>query len=217
MLYRLLLLGILAGLVLVSCSKKACEPLTMEEIQELINTVQEMPLEPVAANEVAVMKTNLGTMVIEFFPDKAPQHCAYFKRLVNAGFYTCTKFHRVIKNFMIQGGDILTRDATSSNDGGGSPGYRIAAEFNDIPHDKGILSMARGREPDTAGSQFFICHTRQGTKGLDGQYTVFGRVIEGLEVIDLIADSPLTRSEVYGDDVLPDPPVFIEEIYMEIR
>ncbi len=204
-------------MVLFSCAKQQCKPLSADEIQTLLKTVQETPLEPVAANEVAVMQTNLGTMVIEFFPDKAPQHCAHFKRLVYTGFYNCTKFHRVIKGFMIQGGDILTRDETPSNDGTGSPGYRLAAEFNDIPHDKGILSMARSMDPNSAGSQFFICHTRQGTKGLDGSYTVFGRVVEGLEVIDAIAASPVIRSERSGEEAVPDPPIYIEEIHMEIR
>ena len=217
MLNRFAMVILFGSLVLFACAKETCKPLSAEEIQALLNKVKEMPLEPVQANEVAVMKTNLGTMVIEFFPDKAPQHCAYFKRLVNAGYYTCTKFHRVIKGFMIQGGDILTRDDNPANDGGGNPGYRINAEFNDIPHDKGILSMARGIDPNTAGSQFFICHTREGTAGLDGKYTVFGRIVEGLEVIDRIADSNVILSQVYGEIVLPDPPIYIQEIYMEIR
>jgi len=214
---RITIIFILLGILFVSCTKDKCPPLTAEEIQALKDKVKSMPLEPVEANEVAVMKTNKGTMVIEFFPDKAPQHCAYFKRLVNAGYYSCTKFHRVVKDFMIQGGDILTRDANPNNDGGGNPGYTIPAEFNDIPHDKGILSMARAQAPNTAGSQFFICHTRSGTASLDGKYSVFGRVIEGLDVIDSIANTNVVMSAVYGKEVLPDPPIFIEEIYMEMR
>ncbi|MGQ9853753.1 MAG: peptidylprolyl isomerase, partial [Candidatus Oleimicrobiaceae bacterium] len=100
------------------CKKAAkveCPTLTSDQIEALKEQVKAMPLEPVNPKEVAVMATNLGTMVIEFFPEKAPLHCAAFKRLVNAGFYNCTKFHRLIRDFVVQGGDILSRDADPQN------------------------------------------------------------------------------------------------------
>ncbi|MBC7187733.1 MAG: peptidylprolyl isomerase [Calditrichaeota bacterium] len=215
---RLMLIALIAVLALASCtSKKAkeCPTLAAEQIEALKEKVKAMPLEPVNANEVAVMTTNLGTMVIEFFPDKAPLHCAAFKRLVNAGFYNCTKFHRLIKDFVVQGGDILSRDADPQNDGTGNPGYTLPAEFNDVPHDKGILSMARTPDPNSAGSQFFICLSRQRTAFLDGQYTVFGKVIEGMEVLDKI--NALETVQVNPQLAVPKMPLFIQEIHMEQR
>ncbi|MDZ7271894.1 MAG: peptidylprolyl isomerase [candidate division KSB1 bacterium] len=209
----------LALLFVASCARKEkkveCPTLTAQQIEELKGAVKAMPLEPVNANEVAVMKTNLGTMVIGFFPDKAPLHCAAFKRLVNAGFYNCTKFHRLIKDFVVQGGDILSRDADPGNDGTGNPGYTLPAEFNDVPHDKGILSMARTPDPNSAGSQFFICLTRERTAFLDGQYTVFGRVIEGMEVLDKI--NALETVQVSPQMAVPKTPLVLEEIHMEQR
>lgn len=215
---RLMLIALIAMLILASCtSKKAkeCPTLAAEEIEALKEKVKAMPLEPVSADEVAVMTTNLGTMVIEFFPDKAPLHCAAFKRLVNAEFYNCTKFHRLIKDFVVQGGDILSRDADPQNDGTGNPGYTLPAEFNDVPHDKGILSMARTPDPNSAGSQFFICLSRQRTAFLDGQYTVFGKVIEGMEVLDKI--NALETVQVNPQLAVPKTPLFIQEIHMEQR
>ncbi len=217
--WSILFAAALVPLLAVSCAKKEhkveCPALSDLQIEELKQTVKAMPLEPVEANEVAVMKTNLGTMVVEFFPDKAPVHCAAFKRLVNAGFYNCTKFHRLVKDFVVQGGDILSRDGDPSNDGTGNPGYTLPAEFNDVPHDRGILSMARTPDPNSAGSQFFICLTRARTAPLDGQYTVFGRVIEGLEVLDKI--NALETVEVRPQMTAPKTPLFIEEIHMEKR
>ncbi|MDD5582987.1 MAG: peptidylprolyl isomerase [Candidatus Marinimicrobia bacterium] len=142
--------------------------------------------QPVKPDERAVIETPYGCIVIRFFPDVAPIHCANFKRLVNAGFYNGTTFHRVIPGFMIQGGDILSRDNNRYNDGTGGPGYTIPAEFNDIHHGPGIVSMARAQDPNSAGSQFFICHKDAGF--LDKQYTVFGEVIEGMDVVDKIAN-----------------------------
>lgn len=217
--WRILFIVAVISTLFTSCSKKEekveCPTLTAQQIEELKETVKALPLEPVNAKEVAVMKTNLGTMVIEFFPEKAPIHCAAFKRLVNAGFYDCTKFHRLIKDFVVQGGDILSRDADIANDGTGNPGYTLPAEFNDVPHDKGILSMARTADPNSAGSQFFICLTRARTAHLDGQYTVFGRVIEGLEVLDKI--NALETVQVSQQMAVPKTPLFIEKIHMEQR
>lgn len=161
--------------------------LSAAEIQALIEKVKAAPLVELADDEVAVIETDYGRIVLEFFPKIAPQHCANFKRLVNTGFYNGVKFHRVLAGFVIQGGDILTRDAIPQNDGTGDPGYTIAAEFNNTPHDRGILSMARRADPNSAGSQFFICVAP--AYQLNGGYTVFGRVIEGMEVADKIVSA----------------------------
>jgi len=160
------------------------QPLTTEEIKALIEKVKAAPMVDMAEDEVAVIETNLGRIVLEFYPKAAPIHCQNFKRLASNGFYDGVKFHRVVPGFVIQGGDILSRDANPQNDGTGDPGYTIPAEFNNIPHERGILSMARRGDPNSAGSQFFICVGA--APQLDGQYTVFGRVIEGMEVADKI-------------------------------
>ena len=193
-----------------------CEPLSQTELDSLLARVKAMPLEPVKKNEVAVLETNFGKMVIEFFPQKAPKHCAAFKRLVKAGFYDCTTFHRVIRDFMIQGGDIGTRVAANVTRPDG-PGYTLKAEFNDIPHDRGIVSMARAQDPNSAGSQFFICLTRERTQHLDGKYTVFGRLIEGDDVLERIGRFETKMSPLYGQPVLPVHPILIERAYMETR
>jgi peptidyl-prolyl cis-trans isomerase B (cyclophilin B) len=113
----------------------------------------------VNTNEVAILKTSEGEMVLEFWPDVAPKHVENFKKLAKSGFYDGTCFHRVIKGFMIQGGDPNTKDESKQSQWGmGGPGYKINAEFNDKPHVRGVLSMARSNDPNSAGSQFFICH-----------------------------------------------------------
>jgi peptidyl-prolyl cis-trans isomerase B (cyclophilin B) len=140
-------------------------------------------------NEVAVISTTAGKIVIEFWPDVAPKTVENFKTLAKKGFYDGTCFHRVIKGFMIQGGDPLTKDPRrESSWGTGGPGYQIKAEFNDRHHDRGILSMARSNDPDSAGSQFFICHGNP--RFLDRQYTAFGKLIEGDDVLEAIATTP---------------------------
>lgn len=141
------------------------------------------------ANEVAVIKTSEGEMVLEFFPDVAPGHVANFKKLAKEGFYDGTAFHRVIPGFMIQGGDPNTKDEKKKASWGqGGPGYTIKAEFNNRKHVRGILSMARTPDPNSAGSQFFICHAD--APNLDNQYTVFGKLIKGYDVLDKIATTP---------------------------
>ncbi len=130
----------------------------------------------------------MGEIVLEFFPDVAPQHVNNFKKLARAGFYDGITFHRVIPGYIIQGGDPNSRDDDRSNDGLGGPGYTIPAEFNDRPHLRGTLSMARGQDPNSAGSQFFIC--LRPAPLLDGKYTVFGQVIKGIDVVDRIANVP---------------------------
>jgi len=143
-----------------------------------------------AAPQRAIIDTRFGEIEIEFLGDKAPGHVENFVDLARKGFYDGTTFHRVIPGFMIQGGDPNTKDkkAARSTHGTGGPGYQIKAEFNDTPHKRGIVSMARSQSPDSAGSQFFIVVKDSGF--LDRQYTAFGRVIRGLEVADQIVGSP---------------------------
>jgi dolichyl-diphosphooligosaccharide--protein glycosyltransferase len=139
------------------------------------------------SENVAILKTSSGNITIEFFPKAAPKHVNSFLNLSKTGFYDGTIFHRIVKDFVIQGGDPNTKDNTQSRDkwGTGGPNYTIDAEFNDIPHERGILSMARTADPNSAGSQFFI--VTKDSKFLDNQYTVFGRVIGGMDIVDKIA------------------------------
>ena len=141
------------------------------------------------SNEIAVIKTSEGEMVLEFWPDVAPKTVENFKTLARKGFYDGTCFHRVIKGFMIQAGDPLTKDLKQeSRWGTGDPGYKIKAEFNDRKHVRGVLSMARSSDPDSAGCQFFICLGP--ATSLDGQYTTFGKLIKGEDVLLKIGDTP---------------------------
>ncbi len=141
------------------------------------------------SDEIAVIDVEgFGEIRIEFLPDKAPKTVENFKKLAREGFYDGTTFHRTIPGFMIQGGDPNSKDRDPRNDGTGGPGYTIKAEFNDMSHVPGIVSMARSANPDSAGSQFFIVH---GTAShLDGQYTAFGRMISDMGVVDKIANTP---------------------------
>jgi len=139
-------------------------------------------------SDQAVIETELGEIVITFFPGEAPEHVKNFKRLSREGFYDGTAFFRAVPGFVVQGGDPRTRDDNPYNDGTGGPDYTLEPEFNDIPHERGIVSMARGEQLNTAGSQFFICLDR--LPALDGRYTVFGQVISGMEVCDRIAQRP---------------------------
>jgi peptidyl-prolyl cis-trans isomerase B (cyclophilin B) len=139
---------------------------------------------PAAGDEIAVMKTNHGEIVLGFLPDKAPGHVENFKKLSRQGFYDGLEFHRVIPGFMIQGGCPNTRAGSTGMPGTGGPGYQIPAEFNDVHHARGILSMARSANPDSAGSQFFVMVAA--SPHLDRQYSAFGYVISGMEVADKI-------------------------------
>src|ERR1041385_8564548 len=142
-----------------------------------------------ASNEVAVIKTNEGDMVVQFWTDAAPNTVENFKKLARQGFYDGTIFHRIVKGFMIQGGDPNSKDPAKENTyGQGGPDYKIKAEFNDHPHDRGVISMARSSDPDSAGSQFFICLAP--VHRLDHQYTTFGKLIKGEDVLDKIGDTP---------------------------
>ena len=137
-------------------------------------------------NELAVISTEYGDIVVKFYADVAPMHVANFKKLARAGFYDGTTFHRIIPQFVIQGGDPNSKDDDPFNDGMGGPPWNLKAEFNDRKHDKGILSMARSQDPNSAGSQFFICLSRERTANLDHQYTVFGETVKGLDVVEKI-------------------------------
>ena len=155
---------------------KSERPLSEPEIDKIREKARNFESKPVSDSDIIIFKTSFGDFEARFFPDKAPNHCLNFKKLANSGFYDGTKFHRVIPNFMIQAGDILSRDGNKSNDGQGGPGWTVDAEFNDKKHVRGILSMARSpKGPNTAGSQFFICVSPQ--PHLDGQYTVFGEIL----------------------------------------
>jgi peptidyl-prolyl cis-trans isomerase B (cyclophilin B) len=137
----------------------------------------------------AFIKTKFGDMEIMFFADKAPKHVENFITLAKSGFYNGTIFHRVIPGFMIQGGDPNTKDPKKPETYGmGGPGHHVNAEFNDIPHRRGIVSMARTNDPNSAGSQFFI--VVKDSNFLDGQYTVFGEVLKGMDVADKIVNIP---------------------------
>ena len=139
-----------------------------------------------STNDVAVIKTTEGEMVIAFWPEVAPATVANFEKLAKQGFYDGTCFHRVIKGFMIQGGDPLTKDPSKEGEWGtGGPGYQVKAEFNDRHHDRGVISMARSNDPNSAGSQFFICHGSP--RFLDHNYTAFGKLIKGDDVLEKIA------------------------------
>lgn len=143
------------------------------------------------AKQVAVIKTTEGEMVVEFWPDVAPKTVENFQKLAREGFYDGTAFHRIVKNFMIQGGDPLTKDPSQESYWGtGGPGHKIKAEFNDRPHVRGVLSMARSQHPDSAGSQFFVCLAD--ARFLDKQYTAFGKVIKGDDVLGKIGETPTT-------------------------
>ena len=147
----------------------------------------------VSAQEIAVIETKFGKIEIQFFEDRAPGHVKNFKDLAKKGFYDGTIFHRVIPGFMIQGGDPNTKSDDRSNHGMGGPGYSIKAEFNDTPHKRGILSMARSQDPNSAGSQFYI--VVKDSAFLDGKYTAFGKVLSGMTVADQIVNAPKDRRD----------------------
>jgi len=137
----------------------------------------------------AIIKTKFGDIEIEFYPDVAPRHVENFIKLAKDGFYNGTIFHRVIPGFMIQGGDPNTKDTLKKETyGQGGPGHNVKAEFNDIPHKRGIVSMARAADPDSAGSQFFI--VVEDSRFLDRKYSVFGQVKKGIGVADKIVNLP---------------------------
>lgn len=164
---------------------------------------------PVTGDSVAVITVSqagvgeLGQIVVEFLPDKAPNHVRNFKWLTDHGFYNGLKFHRVMKGFMIQGGCPL-------GTGTGGPGWNVDAEFNDTSHKRGVLSMARSKSPNSAGSQFFICHAD--APGLDNDYTVFGRVIKGMEIVDKVANVTVVPPPAPPDASTPKQAVVMSSV-----
>ncbi len=162
------------------------------------------------SSEVAVIKTSEGEMVVEFWKDAAPNTIENFKKLARSGFYDETIFHRIVKGFMIQGGDPNSKDPAKENKyGEGGPGYKIKAEFNDHSHDRGVISMARDPNPDSAGSQFFICLAP--VTRLDHQYTTFGKLIKGNDVLDKIGDATVIRNSA-GEMSKPTKRIVINKI-----
>jgi len=147
----------------------------------------------VSAQEIAVIETKFGKIEMELFADKAPGHVKNFKDLAKTGFYDGTIFHRVIPGFMIQGGDPNTKSDDRATHGMGGPGHSINAEFNDTLHKRGILSMARSQNPNSAGSQFFIVVKK--SSFLDGKYTAFGKVLSGMAVADQIVNAPRDKRD----------------------
>ncbi len=147
----------------------------------------------------AVIETKFGNIELKFFPDVAPGHVNNFVELAKKGFYDGTTFHRVIPGFMIQGGDPNTKNPDRTKHGMGNPGYTIKAEFNNKRHTRGILSMARAQDPDSAGSQFFICVAN--APSLDGKYSVFGEVTSGMDVVDKIVNQPRDRRDNPNDRI----------------
>jgi cyclophilin family peptidyl-prolyl cis-trans isomerase len=176
------------SLQLVAYAEEGNKTFTKEEIKKMAETR-------------AVIETKFGNIELKFFPDVAPNHVKNFIDLAKKGFYDGTTFHRVIPGFMIQGGDPNTKNPDRSKHGMGGPGYTIKAEFNDKHHKRGTLSMARSANPDSAGSQFFICVAD--SPFLDKQYTVFGEVVSGMDAVDKIVsqkrdkrDNPIERVEM---------------------
>lgn len=150
---------------------------------------------------VTIKGERLGEIGLKFYPDVAPGHVKNFITLAQEKFYDGTTFHRVIPGFMIQGGDPNSKQPDRSMHGMGGPGHRVKAEFNSKPHKRGVLSMARSNDPDSAGSQFFICVAD--ANFLDWQYTAFGEVVSGMDLADKIVavkrdgrDNPLERVEM---------------------
>ncbi len=166
-------LAVVAGLALSSCSNNK------ESMKES---------SAAGATPRAIIHTNYGDMTVEFWPDVAPRTVDNFLKLSREKFYNGTAFHRVIKGFMIQGGCPNSKVGARGIPGTGGPGYQVKAEFNNRAHVKGVLSMARSGDPDSAGSQFFICHAR--APHLDNQYTAFGKLVSGEEVLNKIAAVP---------------------------
>ena len=171
------------------------------EIEDFLEKLKDIKPTPVMPDEIAVIETSMGIIKFKFFPDVAPNHCASFKRLANSGFYDWNQFHRVAVNFVIQGGDIFSKNDDPRDDGSGDPGFTLKAEFSHLSHKRGMVSTARlAHDIDSGNSQFFIMHAPN--PRLNGEYSVFAEVIEGMDVVDDIANTPVRMSR-------PVDPVYI--------
>ena len=157
-----------------------------------VKTLADFPADQDGANVEAVIKTDKGDIVLEFFPDVAPVTVASFLSLARSGFYNGTTFHRVVPGFVIQGGDPKSKDPNATDVGTGGPGYYLPLEAGSKPHLTGTLSMARSSDPNSGGSQFYICLADQ--PSLNGQYTVFGQVVSGMDVVNKITQGDVMRS-----------------------
>jgi peptidyl-prolyl cis-trans isomerase B (cyclophilin B) len=189
------------GIISIALFIAGCEKRKGEEDSKLLDKTWNKLTEGDMEKMIAVIETNMGMIKLKFYPDVAPNHCRNFIRLARDDFYDNLIFHRVIKGFMIQGG-------CPQGTGTGGPGWNVDAEFSKRKHLKGTLSMARSRDPNSAGSQFFICLEPQ--PGLDGNYTVFGQVIEGQDVVDKIGDLPTDPRD------RPQQEAKMERVYIEM-
>jgi len=188
-------------------------------LQDQILPASQLPTVPADGEEVAVMETGEGRIVLMFYPQKAPIHVANFKDLANKKFYDGLRFHRVMTGFMIQSGDPTSRDLEKSG-AWGSGGHtdelgrlvHVPIEVSDLSHTRGVLSMARGPDFNSAGSQFFIIH--KDAKGLDQRYSAFGRVVSGIEVVDKIVDASEVPNPSSGT-VAPKSAVVIKSVRIE--
>lgn len=165
-----------------------------------------------SSTEVAIISTDYGDMTVSFWSDVAPKTVENFKKLAQDGFYNGTAFHRIIKGFMIQGGCPNTKEGARGMPGTGDPGYKLDAEFNAKPHVRGVLSMARAADPNSAGCQFFICHGD--ARFLDRQYTAFGKITAGDEVLEQIANLP-TKAGGGGENSTPIERVGVKSITVQ--
>lgn len=201
---RFPILILLTSAYMVSCApSNGMAPAPVEPAATTSNMEEELK------GKIAIIETNLGTIKFQFLEDKAPGHVKNFVDLAKKGFYDGTRFHRVIPGFMIQGGDPNSKSGDRTRMGTGDPGYKIKAEFNDTKHERGIVSMARSQDPDSAGCQFFICHGK--AEFLDGKYTAFGKVVEGLDVVDKIVN--LAKDE--RDNPLEANPAIMKKVTIQ--
>src|SRR4030042_94180 len=185
--FRIIFIVVLLGLFIQGAYAETKQKnFTKEEIRKMSETN-------------ATIETKFGNIEIRFFPDIAPNHANNFIELSKKGFYDGTTFHRVIPKFMIQGGDPNSKQPDRSKHGQGGPSHTVKAEFNNKPHKRGTLSMARAGHPDSAGSQFFICVAD--SSFLDGQYTAFGEVLKGIEVVDKIVSQPRDGNDNQNDRI----------------
>lgn len=188
---------ILCAIVLVAClSAVSYAQVNTGQIKKFTFTKQEIKK---MSTTKAILETKFGNITLKFFPEVAPGHVKNFIDLAKKGFYDGTTFHRVIPGFMIQGGDPNSKNADKRTHGMGGPGHTIKAEFNEKPHKRGTLSMARSNNPDSAGSQFFLCV--KDSSFLDRQYTVFGEVESGMEAVDKIVSQPRDANDNPNDRI----------------
>jgi len=189
--------------------------LIQKDMDEIKKKARDYRVSNLNNDDIAILETSKGIIKIKLFNNIAPRHSLNFKKLCNSGFYDYTSFHRVVRDFMIQGGDILSRDKDRNNDGTGSPGWAIDSEFSKVSHSRGIVSMARsGADINSAGSQFFIC--TKDSPFLDEEYTVFGEVVEGMDIVDKISTSPTDRDLILQLSSIKIPQGENEEDWIEV-